>query len=182
MIDDEDYGELSRWRWFAMISGRTWYAVRTDRTGEKQATIRMHNQIIGKPESPYEIDHVNGNGLDNRRSNLRVVTHRENSSNRTHVNKNSSSGITGVRQMHSRWQAYYYCDGEQVVIGSFDTPELAAQARESAIGRLGRMFVAIRKAPIVMRGAEFVARACSHTMAKRIAAALNKYTPGERGY
>jgi hypothetical protein len=44
-----------------------------------------------------------------------------------------------------------------------------------------RIFIAVHRSPIVMRGAEFVARACSHTMAKRIANALNKHTPNERG-
>ena len=44
-----------------------------------------------------------------------------------------------------------------------------------------RIFVAVRQSPVVMRGAEFVARACSHTMAKRIANALNEHKPNERG-
>ena len=71
LVDDEDYGWLSRYRW---NHGKNGYAY----TYRPKATL-MHRLIMGYPET--EVDHINGNRLDNRRSNLRVATRRFNATN-----------------------------------------------------------------------------------------------------
>jgi len=83
IVDDEDYDELNKYKWQALYNNNNYYAVRT--VGEKGNTLRkqcrMHHVIIGTPLG-METDHINGNGLDNRKANLRVCTHMENGRNR----------------------------------------------------------------------------------------------------
>ena len=89
MVDDEDYNYLSQWKWHARKSttksGDNWYAYRQFRDpsvknskGEsKQILVIMHRVIIGAPKGRY-VDHINGNGLDNQKLNLRLCNHTQN--------------------------------------------------------------------------------------------------------
>jgi hypothetical protein len=75
LVDDEDYEELSKHRWYCNDE----YAIRRRKNGESGNTrnIKMHIAIMGKVEG-LEIDHINGNKLDNQKSNLRHVTRSQN--------------------------------------------------------------------------------------------------------
>ncbi len=73
------------------------------------------------------IDHVNGNGADNRRANLRIATRSQNGANRG-PQKNNTSGYKGVSRDKQRWQASITVMGVCHRIGGFDTPEEAAVA------------------------------------------------------
>lgn len=83
----------------------------------------MHEEILGKREG-YEIDHINGDGLDNRKSNLRHLTHAQNIRNRTHTNRNSTTGVGGVsvnnKPYGKRYRAYCTWGGRQKHLGYFD--------------------------------------------------------------
>lgn len=70
-IDSEDLEKVKSYTWFALKSGRNFYAA-------TRPHLLMHHLIIGKPERPFEIDHINHNGLDNRKHNLRICTHAQN--------------------------------------------------------------------------------------------------------
>lgn len=76
LVDDEDYDYLSQWKWFAhtgKASGIT-YARRTvNIKGRNPKTVSMHNYLMGTAKGMHT-DHINGDGLDNRRRNLRVVS------------------------------------------------------------------------------------------------------------
>lgn len=85
MVDDEDYDELIQFKWY-VSKGKAgvFYARRctpseNGRTGDK---IRMHRQIVGVTETKVMVDHRDGNGLNNVRSNLRVATHQQNNFNK----------------------------------------------------------------------------------------------------
>lgn len=83
-IDDDMAAELLRHRWKAKpnAGGNNVYAVRNAKVGEKWVTIRMHRVVLGlAPDDPRDVDHINHNGLDNRRANLRAVSRSENISN-----------------------------------------------------------------------------------------------------
>lgn len=84
------------------------------------------------PSSNYVVDHINGDPLDNRRSNLRLVTHQQNIRNRGGPQANSSTGLLGVSRKRSKWRAYINVDGKQINLGVFDTPEAASEARKEA--------------------------------------------------
>ncbi len=86
IVDDADFDLVAGTRWYGAPGANTFYAVnRNVREHGKQTTLYMHRLILGLGRFVMggpEVDHLNRNGLDNRRSNLRVVTHRENAQNR----------------------------------------------------------------------------------------------------
>ncbi len=128
VVDDEDYGRLvSIGPWHAHRSGRNFYASRSAWVNGRCRTIRMHNLITGQPY----IDHVNGNGLDNRRVNLRQATHIQNMRNRR-TGSNNTSGFKGVGLHRGRWQARIWVAGSMKSLGLFATPEMAARAYDAA--------------------------------------------------
>jgi hypothetical protein len=93
IVDDQDYEYLSQFKWHYHYNG---YAIRqtSRRLPIKRTTVSMHREIMNPPDD-MEIDHVNGNKLDNRRCNLRVCTSAENKYNRG-VYFNNTSGMKGV--------------------------------------------------------------------------------------
>jgi hypothetical protein len=117
IVDDDDYEYLSRFPWRAKKSRKHWYVVRTAYPGKR--TIRMHREII-KPDDGLEVDHINGNTLDNRRSNLRAATRQEQQQN---AGPRAYRRYKGVARMRSKWAAV-------LVIGLYDTEEEAASARD----------------------------------------------------
>ena len=81
LVDDQDFPELNSFRWQAMMGGgRNIYAKRRGKKGEP-ITVLMHRYLFGSPLE-RDVDHINHDTLDNRRENLRVITHAENLSNR----------------------------------------------------------------------------------------------------
>lgn len=115
IVDDDDYAWLNQWNWTAIHTQRRngGYAMRS----EYGDTILMHRLIMNAPEG-MEVDHINGNGLDNRRENLRVVTQKVNHANR-HGNL-SKAGYKGVTQVGDQWRMQ--------IAAHFDTAEEAARA------------------------------------------------------
>ncbi len=89
IVDDADYEYLSQFKWCARKAGNTYYAVRQ----ENKRFICMHIQIIGRRPG-LEIDHIDGNGLNNRRSNLRFVTLRQNQQNRLYRRYSKYHGVS----------------------------------------------------------------------------------------
>lgn len=87
IIDDDDYERVSKFKWFAEkyknVHGEyIYYAKRSPVVNGEQRSLRLHTFILGKPDKGIEIDHVNLNTLDCRKSNLRYCTHLENMYNR----------------------------------------------------------------------------------------------------
>ena len=93
MVDDEDYEYLNQYRWYAKKVNNKFYARRTQWIPESKTekNISIH-QLIMKPKAKIIIDHIDGNPLNNQRSNLRLCTHRQNMCNRA-VAKNKKSSI-----------------------------------------------------------------------------------------
>lgn len=129
IVDDEDFAELAQYRWRYQTGG---YAVRNSKGPDgKTRTIRMHCAIMGR-RSGFEIDHRNGNGLDNRRGNLRFATHEQNSWNQA-AHKNSKTGIRGVHQIGYKFRARARVGSERIHIGYFETAEEAKAAYNTFI-------------------------------------------------
>jgi hypothetical protein len=98
LVDDEDYTWLSEWKWKALVNVRKnvthVYAVRHETKGGVTRPILMHRVIANAPRGT-QVDHINFNGLDNRRLNLRICTHSQNS---THKRFNSNAfGLKGIQ-------------------------------------------------------------------------------------
>jgi hypothetical protein len=82
--------------------------------------IPLHRFLMDCPDNMV-IDHINSNGLDNRRENLRICTITENNRNCKH-HKDNESGYKGVSRMKNRWRAIIKYDGKNHYLGYFDTP------------------------------------------------------------
>ena len=131
-VDDEDYERISRFKWCVLRKKNeiNIYAKRLShkKEGGKKRTILMHRFILGTPSNELVVDHINGNGLDNRRKNLRIVTGHINNLNRRGPTKNNRSGYRGVIKTPSnRWQARGKHEGKNVNLGFFDKLEEAAK-------------------------------------------------------
>jgi hypothetical protein len=129
LVDDEDFDELNKHKWFSHKEGNTSYAWRHEKKGVRQyGKVKMHRQILN-PKITESVDHINGNGLDNRRSNIRICTVQENQMNRQ-KHHNYSSGFKGVsfHRKNKKWRATINRDGKQISAGCYATEEEAAIA------------------------------------------------------
>lgn len=92
----------------------------------------MHREVIGVSDS-REVDHKNGEGLDNRKMNLRVATHSQNKQN-SRKQVECSSRFKGVHWNinESKWQVRIQVNGQRVHLGYFDDEEIAAQVYDQA--------------------------------------------------
>jgi hypothetical protein len=99
----------------------------TEHVGRARRPVRLHIAIMGPPPAGFTWDHINRNGLDNRRSNLRLATGTEQIR-----NTRTRDGVRwrGVSQHLGRggWRATAKVDGRSVHIGTFESPEEAARA------------------------------------------------------
>jgi hypothetical protein len=142
IVDDCDYERLSGFKWYASLEGKRFYAVH----GRKQK-IRMHRLILYAPRGK-EVDHINGNTLDNRRGNLRLATRAQNGRNRR-ISRTNTSGFKGVHlhKRTGRWNAQIKFRGKIYNLGCFDTPEEAAReydrAARLAFGKFSRLNFAL---------------------------------------
>lgn len=132
LVDDSDYDELNSHKWHALKDGNTYYAVRTVYVKRKGKTVRMHREIMQTP-SEMETDHIDGNGLNNVRNNLRNCTKSQNLSNRK-PNTTSSSIFKGVswRKASCKFVAQIQSNGKKISLGYFKKEEDAAHAYDAA--------------------------------------------------
>jgi len=129
LVDEEDYEELIKYKWHATRSNpsKPFYATRTIYTPDKKyKTERMHRDIMSPPKG-MQVDHISGDTLDNTRSNLRIVTPRENNQN---YHRRKSSIFPGVC-LHSprgKWQAKIEVNGKNHHIGLYESEVEAFKA------------------------------------------------------
>lgn len=114
-------------RWYLTNSG---YVMRTvNRAGPRRERYILHRVLLGlEPGDPREGDHIDGNPLNNRRSNLRAVTPSWNQQNRHRGNRGSSSRFRGVTwdKQTGRWLSYATVGGRMRNLGRYDSEEEAA--------------------------------------------------------
>ena len=77
IVDDEDYNWLSEYNWRAQKCKRTYYAVFGKKENGKFKTILMHRMILSVKERDVEVNHIDHNGLNNQRNNLRLLSHKQ---------------------------------------------------------------------------------------------------------
>jgi len=129
LVDDEDFEILSQWKW-SLSNG---YATRRlKRLNGKQRDQKMHRFLMGEPKGK-QIDHINGNKLDNRKSNLRICSIRQNRYNMPQRSDNKS-GYKGVYWCNQakKWIARIRFENRLYYLGRFTDPKLAAFAYDKA--------------------------------------------------
>lgn len=131
VVDDADYLKLSKFSWCSVRDHNTWYACRAETVSpNKQKRILMHREIIG---GTLKIDHRDGDGLNNRRHNLRPASTSQNGQNRRKF-ASASSRFKGV-SLHARdgrWQARIKAGAKRIQLGYFDEELDAARAYNDA--------------------------------------------------
>jgi hypothetical protein len=135
-VDDEDYEFLSQWKWLASKQSKPGAPLkfRATRNAGGGRWILMHRQIMA-PNTGEVIDHINGDPLDNRRANLRVVSQKENSINRVGWERKRSTRHKGVHwhKGGQKWMAVF----RGKYLGLYPTEDQAATAYNSAASAHG---------------------------------------------
>lgn len=141
LVDDEDYPILIKYSWQATRMRRTCYAITSMWNKGNQKGVRMHRLILGLTVGNKLVtDHIDGNGLNNQKANLRIITNRQNGFNRK-PNKNSTSKFKGVcrRAGSKKWGARI----QKTHLGYFTNEIKAAKvydlAAEDRFGELARL-------------------------------------------
>lgn len=134
-MDDEDYEWLNEYKWHIDAYGYAGAAIKINNKWVKKI---MHRLLINTPNG-MEIDHIDNNGLNNQKSNLRIVTHHQNIMNKS-KRKNGSSIFRGVGwcKAANKWQARISLNKKEHYIGIFKNEKDAAKAyNERAIELFG---------------------------------------------
>lgn len=134
LVDDEDYPLVRQYKWYVWEKRRSGrnsgpYAVTTYQSQGRTQNLRMHNLVAGYTNC----DHANGNGLDNRRNNLRPISGSQNRYNeRPQVGRSSQfKGVYWDRQ-YGKWRAQITTDGKRRYLGSSEDEEAVAKLYDEA--------------------------------------------------
>ena len=128
VIDDDDLPLLGGDRWCLWVHGMHRYAIRSANRNQEFA-----HRVIMRPPPGLVVDHINGDGLDNRRANLRVVTQSHNQRNRR-ASRTGTSQYLGVHKVKStgHWEATISPGGRTIHLGTFIDERDAALAYDLA--------------------------------------------------
>lgn len=149
LIDSKDYDEFVKYNWGIQNCDNRLY-VRVFSGGK---IIYLHRLLLNPLDEEY-VDHINGNGLDNRRCNIRVCTHSQNAAN-AQLSKNNTSHYKGVTWDigHNKWRAQIRLNRKTIYLGLYTIPAEAALAYDVAAKKIFREFAKtneqIRKAGLV---------------------------------
>ena len=111
IVDPEDYERLPKDRWTCYTRGRTYYTIRhySKKEGGDGTSTSMHRLVMNAPKGTI-VDHINHNGLDNRKANLRFATLEQNAQNQRKTKSKTTSRFKGVNKTRNPyiWQARIY--------------------------------------------------------------------------
>lgn len=131
LIDDE-FEYLQCYNWTVYRKRSIFYAMR--RAYGKYFNWNMSWDVAGRPEKGFVVDHINGEGLDNRRSNLRIITQRQNCQNK---HTKSTSHYPGVRRKEDKWVATIGLNGVPTHLGTYSSELEAFNAYKAMNKSLG---------------------------------------------
>lgn len=154
LVDDADFQKINQHKWSASKRINTYYALRYIGGGRKRPRFcLMHRDILGLQKGDGKhTDHIDGNGLDNQRSNLRVCTQQQNA-----FNQRAQRGSSRFKGVHwfkrcRIWQANIRHEYRTIHLGYFKNEVDAAEAYDRAAKRLFGNFARLNFAPTINRG------------------------------
>lgn len=140
-VDDEDYEYLSKMAWHIRKGRNTFYA--THKTYPGNETFFMHRVILKLADKKIHVDHIDQDGLNNQKNNLRICSSIDNSKNRKAYGSSKYLGVNWVTRRRKRkdgsikitnpgWRSEIRVDGKGIFLGIFKTEEDAAKAYDEA--------------------------------------------------
>jgi len=134
LVDDDVYGWAKNYAWHAVKNYKAFYVEHEI----KGFHISLHQCVMGRPINGLMIDHINGDGLDNRRENLRMITHRQNQQNRISHRKGRLMGTT-FSKLTGKWLSRIQIKGKGIHLGSYPTERKAHKAYTEALDKISRL-------------------------------------------
>lgn len=149
MVDDSDMKRISKFKWYPMKGKNTIYAGRSFKRDGKQNSISMHRAIIGlKNGDPRQVDHADGNGLNNQRRNIETCTFSQNNHRRRRFKRQGlKSKYQGVQPHRGKWQAQISHNNKFIYIGRFTSEIDAARAYNKMAKKLFKRFAFQNRIP-----------------------------------
>ena len=131
-IDEADWSQVCGLTLYRGVNGYAYFSTWENGRSNPQT---LHRFLMAAPAGTH-VDHINGDKLDNRRENLRVVTPQRNQVNRKRLNKNNTSGVRGVARTNASaskpWRAQITVNRKNMHLGLFATEAEAIEARRAA--------------------------------------------------
>ena len=152
IVDDEDFEWLNQWKWTykhvkTLSCGEDYgIVVRNNYSsnGKRTNIIRMHRVILNAPPN-FQVDHINGNRLDNRRRNIRLATIGQNNKNKRSVAKSGYKNVYREECINLRWFSKIMVDRKTIHLGCYDSKEEAAIAYNNAAIKYHGQFACLNK-------------------------------------
>ncbi len=146
LVDDQDYEWLNQWKWCCHTSKRKSYVERVQIIDGKRFSISMHRLILGLEQGDGKLaDHLDSDGLNNQRHNIRVCDYNVNNWNRK-VRHDAASQYKGVSiYRKTKWKATINFNGKQYWLGSFDCQIKAAKAYNEAATKYHGQFAKLNQ-------------------------------------
>ena len=146
LVDADDYYQLSKFNWFTDSCARTSYAARK----QNQSNVMMHRMIMGAPDH-LVVDHIDHNGLNNCKTNLRLCTPAQNTRNTT--SRKGASKYKGLYRARGGkiWVAKIQFNGKKVHIGQFENEIDAAKAYDKKASQLHGQFACLNFPPVASK-------------------------------
>jgi len=143
IVDPPDYEILSKYKWRTCKAPNTFYAERSIRKQNGKFSRKLLHRHLMQPPANLVIDHINRNGLDNRRANLRLATISQNAANSK--KRNPRSGYKGVwlDKQKNLYRAAIWSNNKRYYLGLFESPVDAAKAYDDAAKKLHKDFAAL---------------------------------------
>lgn len=129
LVDDEDFELVSKIRWHLHKGAKTNYARGWDQ--KTNANIYMHRLILSVKDKSITIDHIDHNGLNNQRQNIRTATLSQQRKNSTPIGISKYLGVT-YDKSRGKWKSSICINGKTIHLGRFASEEEAAKARDIA--------------------------------------------------
>ena len=140
LVDDEDYERVAKYQWYSKKEarrGKIFYAEKNlpEGTSQRRSHIKMQYFIKGKAPQGLQIDHIDGNGLNNQKANLRYVTPRENAQNKHNPRSSCFPGVSWDKE-RKKWRSVIQKHGKQKYLGRFNNELDASNAYKNAIDEI----------------------------------------------
>lgn len=131
LVDDEDYDYLMQWKWhFKYDKNNIGYARRDKMVAGKKLRFQMHREIMKMGDSKLKVDHINHNGIDNQKHNLRMATHAQNLMNSASIRGKCKYLGVGICKKSGKFTVAVMANGKRVRMGRFINEIDAAIARD----------------------------------------------------